>query len=195
MRKHEAGFSMIEVTVVAAITMMTIGLAAPSITTAIDAYKFNSDVQAVAATIRTARYTAVASNVTMRVRFNCPTTGQMRIVEVTGNAGIDNAGNRCSLDAYPYPDTDAANAPNNDGPVLSMGESSDFGSGIPSVQIGVTGRVTPLSGCPACATSAPPALIYVEDNRTDTRRLITVTASGSTTIGRNASARDAEQAH
>ena len=118
MRKHEAGFSIVEVVVVAAVTMITVGLAAPSITGAIETYQFNSDVQNVAATIRSARFKAVASNVSMRVRFNCPSTGQMRIVEVTGNAAIDNAADRCDLGAYPYPDTDASTAPNNDGPVL-----------------------------------------------------------------------------
>jgi type II secretory pathway pseudopilin PulG len=181
MRKDDAGFTMIEVVVVATVTMITVGLAAPSITKAIDTYKFNSDVQAVAATIRSARYKAVASNVALRVRFNCPATGQMRVVEVLGNAA-DSAADRCDLDAYPYPDADPATAPNNDGPVLSMGESSDFAGTIPSLEITVAGRVSPLTGCPACAAGAPPALLDIEDDRTDTRRRITVTTSGGTTI-------------
>jgi type II secretory pathway pseudopilin PulG len=191
MKKHEAGFSMIEVTVVAAVTMITVGLAAPSILTAIDTYKFNSDVQAVAATIRSARYKAVASNVAMRVRFNCPTTGQMRVVEVLGTAA-DSAADRCDLAAYPYPDPDAATAPNNDGPVLSMGESSDFAGSIPSLQIDIAGRVSPLTGCPACAGAATPAQLYVVDDRTNTQRLITVAASGSTTVSDFASYREAD---
>src|SRR5690242_14443864 len=91
MRTHEAGFTVIEVTVVAAVAMCTVGLAAPSILKAIDAYRFNSDVQLVAATVRNARYNAVASNTTLRVRFNCPSVGQMRVVEVTGTAAIDDA--------------------------------------------------------------------------------------------------------
>ena len=185
MRKNEAGFSMIEVTVVAAVTMITVGLAAPSITTAIDSYKFNSDVQAVAATIRSARHKAVTANVVMRVRFNCPETGKMRLVEVLGDA-TDDAADRCDLGAYPYPDADPANAPNNDGPVLSMGESSDFAGAIPSLEITVTGRVRPLTGCPTCVLGGPPALLYIEDDRTDTRRLITVAASGGTKVERYA---------
>ena len=192
MRKSDAGFSVIEVVVVATVTMITVGLAAPSITNAIDTYKFNSDVQAVAATIRSARYKAVASNVAMRVRFNCPETGKMRIVEVTGNAAIDDAADRCDLSAYPYPDVDAANAPNNDGPVLSMGDSSSFAGAIPSLQITTTGRVSPLTGCPTCVAAAPPALLYIEDDRTDTRRLITVAASGGTTVSRHATYTDIE---
>jgi type II secretory pathway pseudopilin PulG len=186
MRKDDAGFSIIEVVVVATVTMITVGLAAPSITGAIDTYKFNSDVNAVAATIRAARYKAVASNVAVRVRFNCPTTGQMRVVEVTGNAAIDDAADRCDLVAYPYPDTDAANAPNNDGPVLEMGESSDFAGAIPSLHVTTAGRVSPLTGCPTCVVGGPPALLYIEDDRTDTRRLITVTATGGTTVSRHA---------
>ena len=126
MRKHEAGFSIVEVVVVAAVTMITVGLAAPSITAAIDTYQFNNDVQSVASTIRSARFTAVASNVRMQVRFNCPATGQMRVVEVTGNAGIDTAGDRCDLNAYPYPDPDASVAPDNDGPVVQMGSGTDL---------------------------------------------------------------------
>ena len=191
MRKSEAGFSMIEVTVVAAVTMITVGLAAPSITAAIETYKFNSDVQNVAAKIRSARYTAVASNVSMRVRFNCPVAGQMRVVEVTGNAGIDTAANRCDLAAYPYPDADAANAPNNDGPVLSMGSSSTvFPNAIASLEVSSTGRVVPLTGCPACVAASPPAVLTIQDETTDTARLITVTATGGTTVAAHVTARD-----
>ena len=157
MRKHEAGFSIVEVVVVAAVTMITVGLAAPSITGAIETYQFNSDVQNVAATIRSARFTAVASNVSMRVRFNCPSTGQMRIVEVTGNAAIDSASDRCDLSAYPYPDTDANAAPNNDGPVLQMGSSTDLPASSSGLEISTAGRVVPLTSCPACSTASPPA--------------------------------------
>jgi Tfp pilus assembly protein FimT len=197
MRKHEAGFSVVEVTVVAAVTMITVGLAAPSITGAIETYQFNSDVQSVAATIRSARFTAVASNVAMRVRFNCPSTGQMRVVEVTGNAAIDNAGDRCDLNSYPYPDNDPNTAPNNDGPVLQMGTSTDLPTTVAGLQISTAGRVVPLTGCPACSTAAPPAVLTMGDDRTDTNRAITVTATGGTTVARYGTARDVqiEQAH
>ena len=193
MRKDEAGFSMIEVTVVAAVTMITVGLAAPSITAAIETYKFNSDVQNVAAKIRAARYTAVASNVAMRVRFNCPVAGQMRVVEVTGNAGIDDAANRCDLVAYPYPapDTDLTTLPNNDGPVLSMGSSSTvFPISMPSLEISSAGRVKPLTGCPNCVEAPVPAVLTIQDETTDTARVITVSATGGTTVATHVTAQD-----
>jgi Tfp pilus assembly protein FimT len=190
MRKDDAGFSVIEVVVVATVTMITVGLAAPSVLGAIETYKFNSDVQNVAATIRAARYTAVASNVRMRVRFNCPTTGQMRVVEVTGNAAIDDAADRCDLAAYPYPDADEAVAPNNDGPVLAMGSSGTvFPGTIASLEVSTAGRVTPLTGCPSCVLASPPAVLTIEDDTTETARRITVTATGGTTIDRHTSER------
>ena len=188
MRKDDAGFSVIEVVVVASVTMITVGLAAPSITGAIETYRFNSDVQNVAATIRSARYKAVASNVALRVRFNCPTTGHMRVVEVTGDAAIDNASDRCDLAIYPYPDTDSASAPNNDGPVLSMGSTTDFPSTMASLEISTAGRVVPLTGCPACAAASPPAVLTIEDETSGTARRITVTATGGTTISRHGTA-------
>lgn len=190
MRKHEAGFSVVEVVVVAAVTMITVGLAAPSITGAIETYQFNSDVQNVAATIRSARFTAVASNVRMRVRFNCPSTGQMRIVEVTGDAAIDTATDRCDLSAYPYPDPDADEAPNNDGPVLQMSSSTDLPASTSGLEISTAGRVVPLTSCPACSAASPPAQLAIGDDRSDTTRRITVTATGGTTVSRYGTARE-----
>jgi Tfp pilus assembly protein FimT len=194
MRKQEAGFSIIEVVVVSAVTMITIGLAAPSITGAIETYRFNSDVQSVAATIRSARFTAVASNVEMRVRFNCPATGQMRVVEVTGDVSIDTASNRCDLSAYPYPaaDQDPDTLPNNDGPILQMASSTDLPTTVSGLQISTAGRVVPITGCPACAAASPPATLTMGDDRSDTARSITVTATGGTTVSRYNTTRDVQ---
>ena len=192
MRKYEAGFSVVEVVVVAAVTMITVGLAAPSITGAIETYQFNSDVQSVAATIRSARFTAVASNVRMRVRFNCPATGQMRVVEVTGIAAIDDASDRCDLDSYPYPDADASAVPDNDGPVLLMSSSTDLPTTVSGLEISTAGRVVPLTGCPSCAAAPPPAVLTMGDERSDTDRNITVSATGGTTVSRYGVARDVQ---
>jgi Tfp pilus assembly protein FimT len=183
MRKWEAGFSVVEVTVVAGVAMISMGLAAPSIITAIDSYKFNSEVQTVAATIRSARYKAVASNVTLRLRFNCPATGQMRVVEVTGNSAIDNATNRCDSTAYPYPDSDGV-APTNDGPVIQMSSGVDLPTTVHGLEVSAAGRIQPLTGCPGCTAGSPPAVLVMGDDRTATDRTITVTATGGTTIAR-----------
>jgi Tfp pilus assembly protein FimT len=187
MRKQDAGFSLIEALVVASVAMVTVGIAAPSITAAIDTYKFNSDVQNVAATIRAARLQAVSANVTLRVRFNCPTAGKMRVVEVTGDATIDNSTSRCSLTAYPYPapDADVTTKPNHDGPVVEMGSTIHFPDATRSLQISTAGRMVPLTGCPTCSTAAPPTTLRVQDYNTDTARTITVSATGGITLSRN----------
>lgn len=190
MRKHQAGFTLIETVAVAAVTMITIGLAAPSITGAIQTYQFNSDVETVATTIRMTRYKAVASNVTLRVRLNCPTAGQMRIVEVTGNAAIDDAADRCDETAFPYPapDNDPATLPNNDGPVIAMGSAIGFAASVPSIQVDATGRMVPLTGCPTCVAAPPPFRVWVRDDRTDTRRSMLVTTGGTVTVAPYATA-------
>jgi Tfp pilus assembly protein FimT len=189
MRKHEAGFSVIEVTVVAGVAMITMGLAAPSITSAIDSYKFNSEVQTVAATIRSARYKAVSNNVTLRLRFNCPATGQMRLVEVTGDSAIDTATDRCDTAAYPYPSNPDAAAPNNDGPVIQMSSAVDLPTTVHGLEISSAGRIQPLTGCPGCTVGSPPAVLVMGDDRSETDRIITVTATGGTTIARHSTAR------
>ena len=183
---------MVEVTVVAAVAMVTVGLAAPSILEAIDAYKFNNDVQLVAATVRNARYNAVASNTTLRLRFNCPSVGQMRVIEVTGNAVIDNADNRCDTAAYPYPDGNGTAVPNNDGPVIQIGSTTSLPAATTGLEISTSGRVVPVTSCPACAAAAPPATLRLGDDNTSTNRVISISATGRTTVDRFNTARTQE---
>jgi type II secretory pathway pseudopilin PulG len=192
MKKNDAGFSVIETVVVAAVSLVSIGLAAPSITTAIDAYKFNSDVQSVGAVIRATRYKSVASNVAMRLRFNCPSTGEMRVVQVTGNAAIDDATNRCDLGAYPFPTAVGSVTPN-DGPVLPMARGVQFPANVSSIQVDTAGRMVPLTGCPACAVGAPPFIVWMTDTKTNSRRSMTVTTGGAVTVSPMAVARVVEQ--
>jgi prepilin-type N-terminal cleavage/methylation domain-containing protein len=180
MSTRESGFTLIEVVVVSAVAMITLGLAAPALTGAMQHYQFNTDVQQLATTIRNARYKAVASNATMRVRLNCPSQGQMRVVQLTGNAAIDNAGNRCDTAVYPYPGTTTATA--GDGPVVLMGTSINYPQSVASIQISNTGRMVPLTACPNCTTGAPPFTVSVQDDRNSLQRNITVSATGSLTI-------------
>jgi hypothetical protein len=111
----------------------------------------------------------------MRVRFDCPGPGQLRVVEVVNDPIIDNDPNRCSEEDYPYPDPDPGMLPNADGPVVWLPESTQF-EGFRDLEIRNTGRVTPLTGCPACAPAAPPAAISI-GNGYETQ-IITVSPSG-----------------
>ena len=187
MSRRESGFTLVEVVVVSAVAMITIGLAAPTLTGAMQQYQFNTDVQQLASTVRTARYKAVSTNRTMRVRLNCPSRGQMRVVQVTGNSGIDDAADRCDTSVYPYPGITPSTA--SDGPVMLMGTSINYPANASSIEISTTGRMVPLSGCPNCAAGSPPFVINVEDERNGLQRSVTVSASGSVTVASFADAR------
>ena len=115
-----------------------------------------------------ARLKAVTSNRTMRVRFNCPSPGLYRVVEVVNNAAIDNAADRCSSTTYPYPDPNPAALPDLDGPVMVLRGGITFG-GVQDLGIAPTGRVTALTG-------AVPATIGVT-NSYETQK-VTVSATG-----------------
>jgi hypothetical protein len=95
--------------------------------------------------LQTARLKAVTNSRAMRVRFACPATGQVRILEVTGVAATDSAGNRCDPAAYPYPGPNDAlrSTPSMDSPVVYL----------------PAGTAVSCVGCPA-GTSTPITLEF-----------------------------------
>ena len=76
--------------------------------------------------IHQARQRAVTNNRAMRIHFNCPATGQYRVVELLGNvsqhAVAEDAADRCDPTRYPDPaaDRDPSTRPNLDGPVRQI---------------------------------------------------------------------------
>ena len=162
------GFTLLELMLVVGISAVLVGAAVPSILVARQRMELSGAVHEVAQTVQSARLTALSSGRTMRVRFNCPAAGQYRVVEVVGNATIDNATNRCDTGTYPYPDTDPANRPNTDGPVLVLRGGVTF-SQVVNLDIAPTGRLTPASG------TTPVSIILARGNATQT---LTLSASG-----------------
>ena len=173
-----AGFSLVEIMMVVAMISIAAAAATPSIAAAMRIYTINSATESVASTVRSARYSAVTANRPVRVRFNCPSAGRFRVVELVGTA-IDNDTNRCQLTNYPYPDPDASAAPNVDGPVVVLPAGTVFNS-AQDLEISAAGRVTPLSGCPTCVLGAPPSTLTI-GNGNDIRT-ITVSASGQVQV-------------
>lgn len=149
----DLGFTLLEILVVLATIAILLGIAAPSVGSALRRYRLNAATREVAGQIRWARLKAVTARRTMRVRFDCPAAGQFRVVEFVGNPVIDAALDRCSPNAYPFPDLDGAAPPNNDGPIMLLPEGVRFAA-FQEVQITATGNATPLTG-------APPATIQV----------------------------------
>lgn len=174
-RPTEAGFTAIELLIVVTIAGVVAGISVPSLTGALQRHALNGARQTVAAEIRLARFTAVSTSRTMRVRFNCPGPGQFRVVEVVGRKAIDRAADRCSEASYPFPDQDPLEHPNADGRVVWLPQGAQFGA-LQDLEITPRGRVTPLVGCPGCARGAPPAQVSVTNGH-DTQT-IAVSASG-----------------
>jgi Tfp pilus assembly protein FimT len=99
-----------------------------------DAIALGQAQRTVQSTLQQARLKAVTSNRIIRVRFNCPSAGQMRAVELIGTplapAAQDTATNRCSDTVYPYPapDNNAVTLPNNDGAIQRIDSNVSFGA-------------------------------------------------------------------
>jgi len=82
--------------------------------------------------LQSARTAAVSANQPMRVMFNCPATGNYRLVELIGTpavpAAADGTVGRCSTTTYPFPapDNNPITRPNNDGPLRSLSSLVTF---------------------------------------------------------------------
>ena len=175
LRRTAAGFTAVELLIVVTIAGVVAGISVPSLTGAMQRYALNGARQTVAAEIRLARFTAVSTSRTIRVRFNCPGPGQFRVVEVVGFEGIDGATDRCSEASYPFPDQDPGEHPDADGRIVWLPQGVQFAA-LQDLEITPRGRITPLTGCPGCARGAPPAEVSLT-NGYDTQT-IAVSASG-----------------
>jgi prepilin-type N-terminal cleavage/methylation domain-containing protein len=159
------GFSLVELLITVALIGIMGAMTVPVLSGARRKAVLYSAQRDIAAQIRTARYSAVTGNKVMRVRFNCPSAGRYRVIEVTGNPTIDNDAARCS---YPWPDFDSTNLPNSDGPVVLLPDGISF-SATQDVSISTRGTITPLSG-------SAPATIRVTDGSTTSQ--VTAATSG-----------------
>jgi len=110
------GFTLIELLLVAAVMAIVMGIAIPSIGVN-DRMRLDAAVREVQQELQGARLRAVNVNRRLEVRFNCPSTGQFRVVE----GGWPDSG-RCDQSQYPFPAAaDAAyrvpQMPRYDGPI------------------------------------------------------------------------------
>lgn len=71
--------------------------------------------------IRQARLKAISRNMRFRVRFDCPSAGNLRVLVVTGDPTIDNASGRCST----YQEVGGVML---DGGVVAMPQGTSFGT-------------------------------------------------------------------
>lgn len=169
------GFSLLELMTVLAVSSILFVMAGLQLQAAMRRYTLITATQTVGAAVRAARYQAVAKNRTLRLRFNCPAPGQLRLVEFVNDPAIDQAVDRCSETAYPFPDPDAAARPDVDGPVQILSRQTTLAA-VSDLQVDATGRITPLINCPNCVTAPPPAMVNVSNSYEN--QTITISGSG-----------------
>ena len=115
--RAQGGFTLTEIMLVVAFVGTLTAIAVPLTGDIRATIKLNEAARQVQREFAEARLRAVSSNRSLRVRTNCPSAGFVRTVEVVGTAAIDNAANRCTHAAYPFPpDNDLMTRPNYDGP-------------------------------------------------------------------------------
>jgi type II secretory pathway pseudopilin PulG len=130
------GFNVTELLLTCAIIAVAAAVAMPQLTSAVDQMRLGMAVRDVASELQFARLKAVAIQQPMRVRFNCPVAGQLRVVEVIGTAAnpdpkdLDAQTSRCDETLYPYRPTGGDQSrltrPNNDGPIRRLQSGAAF---------------------------------------------------------------------
>lgn len=121
------GFSLIELLATLAVFAILAAIAVPALTNSVEAQRLGTETRNVERELQNARLGAVTLNQPVRVRFNCPSTGKYRRVELIGSVNVPAADDddsrataRCN---YPFPadtDHDPLTRPNNDGPVQQL---------------------------------------------------------------------------
>ena len=79
-----SGFSLVDLLATCAVIATVSAIAVPAITNSIEGQRLGMETRAVERELQIARLSAVQSNQPIRVRFNCPATGQYKRVELLG---------------------------------------------------------------------------------------------------------------
>ena len=157
----DAGFTLVDLMTVIVVLGILTAIAVPSLKNLTDGIKLGQATREVERELQTARLRAVSANRAIRVRFNCPSAGHYRMVELIGtptkNATEDSAGNRCQESSYPpAPDNNPLTLPNHDGPLRKIDAAVSFGATQP-LEFWPDGTVhsDPTGAAPAVGSSWP----------------------------------------
>ncbi len=136
--RSAGGFSLVDQMLTLGLIATVAAIAVPQLTNTVESQRLGIEARNVEREIQLARLNAVATNRPIRVRFNCPSTGYYRRVELIGSIDAPNSGNdadnqgavRCNTTTYPYPaaDNDPLTRPNNDGPARQLNSTVSFTS-------------------------------------------------------------------
>ena len=162
---QQRGFSITQVVIGVAVIGAMAAVAVPMMKSRVGSMRSFAAVQDVVGQIRSARVTAMTTNTSMQVRFNCPSIGQYRVVEAIAGGADDPS--RCSA---PAPDTSPGAPSSNDGPLMRLPAGTKFGDAQDLVFL--------PSGDMTSSGSAPARIEIVEENGSNLRQIV-VTAAGN----------------
>jgi prepilin-type N-terminal cleavage/methylation domain-containing protein len=94
---QQRGYSLIELLVSLGLIGVVSAISIPLVLESSRRNDLFAASERVGALVRQTRLKAISQNRTYRVRFDCPSANQARGLVLTGNALVDNAGNRCSV--------------------------------------------------------------------------------------------------
>ncbi|MGE0039573.1 MAG: Tfp pilus assembly protein FimT/FimU [Vicinamibacterales bacterium] len=157
---NQRGFSVVDVVATLGLAGVLAAITVPMLDQAVARNRVWTAADMVATQVRLARLTAISRNETFRLRFGCPDAASLRILVVTGDAGIDDAADRCSTEQP------------NDRPAVYL-PTGVAPSATPTLEVSGRGVFTLVGG-------ALPTSITVGNGTTS--RTITFTSTGLVTV-------------
>jgi Tfp pilus assembly protein FimT len=104
--RSDRGFSLIEVLAITAVIAVVGAISVPAFLNIVDGMRLGTSARELERQLQDARLKAVSTNRRIRLRTNCPVTGQYRMVQVLGSVTTvdtrDVAVSRCSETTYPF---------------------------------------------------------------------------------------------
>ena len=174
----ESGFTLIELVSVLFMALTLAAITVPAVGTFSKMQKAGAAARLVERQLQTARLKAVTISRSMRVRFNCPSAGKMRLLELTGVATTDDAGNRCDPTAFPSPGpSDSLRAtPANDSPVIDLPSGTTVAGTVLQFEFNPTGAVYAVASNGTVSMIDPDVVLTV--TRTNFSKTITINGLG-----------------
>lgn len=145
--RRQAGFTLVELMLVLAGATTLAALALPQFNNFLESQRARNAARLVERELQVARLKAVGTSRALRVRFNCPAAGQLRILEVTGVAATDNSTSRCNPATFPSPgpqDT-LKSTPSLDSPVIYLPKGTTVAGPALNYEFSPAGNVYSVS--------------------------------------------------
>jgi Tfp pilus assembly protein FimT len=169
--------------IVVAIIGVLAAIAIPQVARIGDAIALGQAQRLVQTELQRARLKAVTTNRVIRVRFDCPASGQFRMVELVGTSSVpaaaDLAANRCSETAYPFPSADAnpITLPNQDGPIRRVDSTVSFVN-LPTIEFRPSGTAWSVNADGTSTTPLAGNGVSITVKKGSATKAITVNALG-----------------